>query len=353
MTYMKTSKMRILLFFILLPCTVLAAPLQSSLPTSPVEQRNTPQEYILDGVLEAVNQSTVSAQTSGRVEEILVDVNDTVEAGKTIIRLRASEQQAGLDQAQAALQEAQARYHEAQTEYQRVANIFQRKLIAKAELDAAEAAFNAAAARLDSAVAGVQRAREQVSYTEIKAPYSGIVLERQVELGEAVQPGQPLMTGFSLDLLRAVSNVPQRLLNRVQAQSRAEIILPDDSRVSASKLVFFPYADPASNVFKVRVYLPEKTPHVYPGMFVKVAFTVGEQTVLTIPRKALLQRSELSAVYVLAEGRVSLRQIRPGRVLDDDRLEILAGLDAGEQVVLDPVAARRFMSEQDNAGNTP
>ena len=344
-----SALLRLALFIV--PLIHLAHAQENKLDTAPVELRSSTKEYILDGVLEAVNQSTVSAQTSGRVEEILVDVNDEVEAGSTIIRLRASEQQAGLDQAEAAWQEAQARFREAQTEYRRVADIYKRKLIAKAELDAAEAAFNAAQARLDAAEAGVQRAREQVGYTEINAPYSGIVLKRHVELGETVQPGQPLMTGFSLDQLRAVSNVPQRLLAVVQAQSQAEVIGPDGQRIQADKLLFFPYADPASNAFKVRVYLPEKTPDVYPGMFVKVAFKVGEQQVLTIPRAALLQRSELSAVYVLNDaGQVNLRQVRPGRVLDGDRLEILAGLEAGEQVLLDPLQAQNRLAEQRRGG---
>ena len=332
----------------------LAQAQDKTLDTAPVELRASAQEYILDGVLEAVNQSTVSAQTSGRVEEILVDVNDAVEAGSAIVRLRAGEQQAGLDQAEAAYQEARARYLEAQTEHRRVADIYKRRLIAKAELDSAEAALNSAKARLDAAEAGVQRAREQVGYTEINAPYSGIVLERHVELGETVQPGQPLMTGFSLDQLRAVSNVPQRLLSLVQAQSQAEVIGPDDQRILATKLLFFPYADPASNAFKVRVYLPEKTPNVYPGMFVKVAFKVGEQQVLAIPRTALLQRSELSAVYVLSDGgQVNLRQVRPGRVLEDRKqVEILAGLEAGEQVILDPLAAQKRLAGQ-RAGVSP
>jgi len=346
---MKTARKTLQIIVISFCATValLGSVFAATPPASvPAELRSSTQDYVLDGVLEAVHQSTVSAQTSGRVEEILVDVNDEVEAGTTIIHLRDSEQQAGLNQAQAALQEARARLQEAQTEYRRVADIYKRKLIAKAELDAAETALNAAQARLNAAEAGVQRAREQVGYTEISAPYSGIVLQRHVELGESVQPGQALMTGFSLVQLRAVTGVPQRLLSAVQQQSQAAVILPDGKRVNAEELLFFPYADPASNVFKVRVYLPEHTLDVYPGMFVKVAFKLADREVLTVPRTTVLQRSELSAVYVLADKRVNLRQVRPGRQIDGDRVEILAGLEAGEQIVLDPLAARRYMLEQ-------
>lgn len=312
---------------------------QPAVQTTAAEIASLPREAVLDGVLEAVNRSTVSAQTAGRVQEIIVDVDDFVPAGTVIVRLRDTEQRAALNQAEAAREEARARYAEAESEYNRIRDVFRRNLVSRSEMDAATAALDAARARLDSAEAGVQRAREQLDYTVIEAPYSGVVLERHVQLGESVQPGQPLMTGFSLDQLRAVANVPQRLIAAVRRHAQARVILPDGRDIDVARLTFFPYADPDSNVFKVRVHLPDNTEDVYPGMFVKVAFAIGEREQLTVPREALLRRSELTAVYVIEDGAIRLRQVRAGSVVADDRIEILAGLDAGERVALDPVAA--------------
>lgn len=305
------------------------------------------QEQILDGVVEAVNRSTVSAQTSGRVKEILVDVNDYVEQGATIIRLEDIEQRARLKQAEAQLSEARAHYQEAQAEYERVKNIYAKKLVSKSEMDTVTAALRAAEARLEVARSGVVQAKEELDYTVIKAPYAGIVLERHVELGEAVQPGQPLMTGFSLEQLRVVANVPQRLIDQVRQHSQARVILPDEQQnVAAERLTFFPYADPESNVFKVRVYLPKNTRKLYPGMFVKTAFAIGETKQLIIPKQAVVYRSEVTGVYVVKDHRVDLRQIRVGRTVEDNMIEVLAGLDAGEQVALDPIAAGVYLKER-------
>jgi RND family efflux transporter MFP subunit len=314
-------------------------------PTATVENRTLPQEQILDGVVEAVNRSTVSAQTSGRVKEILVDVNDVVEQGAPIIRLRDTEQRAGLEQAQAALKEAQARYQEAQAEYSRSKDLYDKKLVAKAQLDTVTATLDAAKARLDAAQAGVTEAREQLDNTVIYAPYSGVVLERHVHLGEAVRPGTPLMTGFSPDQLRVVVNVPQRLIERVRQYHQAGVLLPA-GRVTAERLTFFPYADPASLVFKVRVYLPDKSQGVYPGMFVKTAFVVGTVERLVAPKAAVVHRGEMTGVYVLKDDRISLRQVRVGRLIDSDRIEVLAGLEAGEQVALDPIRAGIYLKEK-------
>ncbi len=331
-----------------LPTGLAAAELPFSV--AEVQRRTLPDEQVLDGVIEAVNRSTVSAQTAGRVEEIMVDVNDFVPQGAPIVRIRNIEQRAGLEQAQASLREAQARFIEAEAEYQRIRSVYEKQLVSKAQMDSATAAFNAAKARLEAAEAGVTQARESLGYTIINAPYSGIVLERHVELGESIQPGKPLMTGFSLDELRVVVNVPQRLIGPVRQHSQARVLpLNGGNSIAAEKLIFFPYADPQSNVFKVRVYLPKKTGGLYPGMFVKTAFRIGEAQRLTIPRPALVQRGEVSAVYVVKEGQVNLRQVRPGRT-ESDQVEILAGLEAGEQVALDPIQAGVYLKERPQIG---
>ena len=322
-------------------------------PVAEAQRQTLPREQILDGVVEAVHQSTVSAQTAGRVDEIMVDVNDFVKAGAPIIRLRNTEQRAGLDQAGAALSEAQARYREAQAEYNRIKEVYDRRLISKAQMDAATAALEAAKARLEAAQAQVTQAKEQLGYTTIIAPYSGIVLERHVELGESVQPGKPLMTGFSLEELRVVVNVPQRLIVPVRQHSKARVILPNgQGSVPAAELTFFPYADPESNVFKVRVYLPKGTEGLYPGMYVKTVFDIGDVSRLVVSRRAVVYRSEVTGVYAVKDDRVSLRQVRLGRAMDDGMIEVLAGLEAGEQVALDPIAAGVYLKEQ-QAGTPP
>jgi RND family efflux transporter MFP subunit len=315
-------------------------------PVAAAQRQTLPDEQVLDGVVEAVNQSTVSAQTAGRVEDILVDVNDFVPQGAPILRIRNVEQRAGLEQAQASLREVEARFLEAQAEYHRMRGVYEKQLVSKAQMDTATAGFNAARAKLDAAQAGVAQARESLGYTTINAPYSGIVLERHVQLGESVQPGKPLMTGFSLDELRVVVNMPQRLIVAARQHQQARVLPANGGKsIAADKLTFFPYADPQSNVFKVRIYLPQKTEGFYPGMFVKTAFRVGEAHRLTVPRQAVVQRGEVSAVYVAKDGKINLRQVRPGRT-EGEVVEILAGLDAGESVALDPIQAGVYLKDQ-------
>jgi len=325
--------------------TPAAAAGPDGLATIKVEAAPVPEERLLDGTVEAVNQVTVSAQTAGRVAAINVDVNDVVAAGTVIVRIRSTEQVAGLTQAQATLKEATAREAEAQARYDRISDMYQRKVVAKATFDQASADRDAAVARLIAARAGLEAAREGVAYTEVRAPYAGVVTQKLVQVGEIVGPGTPLMTGASLDALRVVAEVPQSLIERVRAARKA-VVYVDGRRIESTGLTFFPSAEPRTNTFRVRIDLPKGVQGLAPGMFVKIGLVTGESELLLVPRSAVVERSEMRAVYVVApDGRLSLRQVRLGRARDAD-VEILAGLAPGETVALDPAAAAARAREQ-------
>ena len=294
-------------------------------------------ERVFDGTVEAVHQATVSAQTAGRIAEVGYDVDDYVEAGAVLIRFTDVEQRSALRQAEAQLAEARARRTEADEEYRRAQNLRERGLGSQRDLDTALASQKTAAARVASAESAVEAARQQLEYTVVTAPYPGIVTERHVEVGESVAPGQPLMSGLSLDRLRVVVDLPQSVASQVRRDPAAALIT-EEGRVEADSITLFPIADPVTNTFRVRLELPEGQYGLYPGMFVKAAFRMGEAERLLVPSSSVLHRSEVTAVYVIGDNGVRLRQVRTGQSFGN-RTEILSGLSAGEQVALDPVRA--------------
>lgn len=324
--------------------TVLAA----ELATTPATQVSMPEELGFDGRIEAVNQSTVSAETRGRIEEIRVDIGDRVSAGTVILTMTNTEQRAGLNQAEANLAEAQANLLAEDTEFQRLQELFGRQFVSKADLDWATARLNTAKARVDSAEAAIKNTREQLSYTEVKAPYGGILSARYVEPGEAVQPGTVLMSGYDPNILRVEVDVPQSVAERIAQLRHARIVTATfgntlSAPLEPAKLILYPMADPASSTVRVRMELSlDDAVGLYPGQFVKAMMKVGETQRLLIPASAVVHRSEVTAVYVVENGKPQLRQIRPGALYlteSGKQLAVLAGLTAGELVARDPVAA--------------
>jgi RND family efflux transporter MFP subunit len=318
-----------------------ALPLQAgSIETAEVRYRTLPVDRVVEGEVEAVHRSTVSAQTAGEVVELPFDVNDFVPKGSLIVRIDDTRQKAELDKAAANEAEARARLTEAESAYQRNLRLIKENAVSKSQMDKSEADLKAARAQLELSTAALKSARKQWEYTRVEAPYDGVVVERFVELGEQVQVGTPLGAGLSLEKLRVAAQVPASLAQAVRDSGSARVSTPAGTWVNSDSLTFFPYADEKSHSFTVRVKLPEGQYGLYPGMLVKVAFTVGEQAQLVVPTRAIVKRSEVTGVYVLEDDQsIRFRQVRPGHAVADNMTIVLAGLDEGEKIALDPVAA--------------
>jgi len=336
----------------LLSALLLILPVASQatdLEIAEIKLRTIQELYYLDGVVEAVNQSTLSSQTSGQVEAIYFDVNDYVEKDQVILVINDAEQQAGLKKAESELKSAKAGLQDASEEYTRTKDIFAKKLVAQSELDKASAILKKARANHESALAALDQAQKQLEYTQVKAPFAGIVTHRYIELGEIATPGKPLMAGISLEHLRVVVDVPQNLISLVRFHQKALVELLDQRRVYVDNLTIFPFAEKDSNTFKVRLVLPVAISNLLPGMFVKVAFLAGEKQELLVPASAVVYRSEVTGVYIDEQDSISFRHIRLGHAVDDHELIALSGLTENDKVFLDPVAAGALLKHQRNS----
>jgi RND family efflux transporter MFP subunit len=321
------------------PAKAIAFP--QGLESAAVEVREVALTYSAEAVVEAVRQSTVAAQISGRVVDIRFDVGDFVKKGEVIVRIDERAVTQAQEASEAQVREAQAALGNARASYERSRQLLAQKFISQAALDQAEAAYKAAQARVTALLAGAGQAATERSFATVVAPYSGVVAERHIELGEMASPGRPLMTGFDPSTLRVVATVPQAQVASIRALGKARIEVPSLGRwVDVKRITVVPAADPRTHTTRVRLDLPGDVRGIYPGVYARAHFAVGAAPKLLVPRAAVIRRSELTAVYVLGDdGRPLLRQVRLGAAGDERSVEVLAGLKPGERVALDPVKA--------------
>jgi RND family efflux transporter MFP subunit len=316
----------------------------AEIPWAAVERRGLDIAVTAEATVEAVRQSTVAAQVSGRIIEVRFDVGDRVKQGEVIVRIDERVASSAVAASAAQVAEAEAALRNARAEFERSRELASRKFISQAALDRVEAEYRAAQARVTALLAGAGQAATERSFATIVAPYSGIVSARHVEVGEMATPGKPLMTGFDPATLRVSATLPLAQAAAVKPDTRARVELPSINRwVDAARLTLVPSADPRTHTTEVRLALPTLPADmkgIYPGTFARVHFVIGREERLVVPRVAVLRRSELTAVYVLdASGGVQLRQVRLGAAGDEQFIEVLAGLKAGERVALEPVKA--------------
>lgn len=311
------------------------------LASAPAELRDVELTFTAEAIVEAVRQSTVSAQIAGRIVDIRFDVGDRVQKGDVIVRIdeRAATQAQAASEAQ--LRSAEATLANARAQFERARQLFAQKFISQAALDKAESDFKAAESQMKAMLAGAGQAATERSFATVTAPYGGVVAARYVQLGEMATPGKPLMTGFDPSTLRVVATVASTQIPAIQAGARARVEIPAAQRwVEAKSVTVVPSADPRTQSTQVRIDLPDDVRGIYPGVFARAHFVVGRASRLMVARDAIVRRSELTAVYVIGEAGVpQLRQVRLGAVSDERGVEVLAGLKPGERVALDPVAA--------------
>ncbi|MDR3410933.1 MAG: efflux RND transporter periplasmic adaptor subunit [Formivibrio sp.] len=304
--------------------------------------------HIADGVVEAVRQSVISAQVAGRITQLTVKAGDRVKQGQVLVKIdsQAATQQANVSLAQVSA--AKAQLEVARKELARQQHLFQKQYISQAALDQAEAQFKATEAGVRGMLAQAGAANTQTGFFTLVAPYAGTVAEVSTEVGDMALPGKPLLTLYDPSEMRVVAALPQSKVTQlsVQAVVRLELTtLPDAQRWQQARSInILPMADAGSQTMQVRLGLPALTVPVTPGMFARAYFPLAgdKQSRLLIPLRAVVHRTELTAVYVVTpKGQVQLRQVRLGKQQGDD-IEALAGVSAGERVALDPIAASRM-----------
>ncbi len=311
-----------------------------------VGERSVGAGLVIDGSLQAVQQSVLSAQASGRIASLNVKAGDRVKAGQVLAVIDDRATQAGVAQALAGVAQADAALANAKAAYERTRELRAQGFVAQAALDTAQAQYRALEAGAAAARAGQAQASVVQGHTRLTAPYDGWVLSTHAEAGSLALPGAPILTVYAPQPIRAVVHVPASQQGLAQAASRIEVRLPGTDRwVSPAARTSLPAADAVSQTVEWRLDLsPADSANQVPGRQTQVRFVGGEAQRLVVPPSALLRRGELTAVYVATprsedQTGFALRAVRTGASHGEAGVEILAGLKAGDQVALDPVRA--------------
>ena len=316
-------------------------------PIAAVQSSVTAGSYVLDGVIQAVKQSTVASQASGRIAIFSVKAGDRVHVGQVIATIDDREAQVGVQRAQAQTAQADAELRNAKAQMERTRELQTQGFVSKAAFDTANTQYQAAQAQRDQAIASVRQSGISQGFTRVTAPIDGWVLQTFAQAGDLAVPGTPLLVVYAPQPLRAVVQVPASRSQSVRQAKQTSVLVNNGSGPSQSisplNRLEVPSSDPVSQTTEWRMDLPAKdAAALLPGQQVRVSFSVESTTSSShflVPASAVIRRNELSAVYVVANQRFALRAVRFGADLGSQGVEVLSGLRAGEWVATDTVRA--------------
>ncbi|MBS0376241.1 MAG: efflux RND transporter periplasmic adaptor subunit [Proteobacteria bacterium] len=299
--------------------------------------------YTATGTVEAVRQGTLGAQVSGRVLEVLVRSGESVKAGQALIRIDADDAAQAAAAGAATASGAAARLAAAKADYERALRLRAQDYISVAAMQRSEAALHSAEADAQATGAAASAARTRAGWRTVTAPYDGNVTDVMVAVGDLATPGRPLIAIYAPGAVRVIAQIPESIAGRLQASKPAFLLNgePGASLQHVTSWSAVNAVDPATHSVEVRAELPAGT-HVQPGQFARVRLPLkGSAAELRVPTRAIVTRSEVTAVYVVdGNGSAHLRQVRLGPVVGDE-VTVLSGLQGGEKIALDPVTAGR------------
>jgi len=322
------------------------------------------------GYVTARRRATVSSKITGKVVQINVEEGMQVRQGQVLARLDDSTVRAALDLARAqaegsrrAVAENEVRLKEARLTLDRRQQLLSDRVVTQADVDAAQAEVDSLQARILSLVQQIEVAERQVALSEaaladtvIRAPFSGVAISKDAQPGEMVSPvsagGGFTRTGIStivdMSSLEIEVDVNESYINRVRDGQDVTAVLDayPDWQIPARVITTVPTADRQKATVLVRIAFNELDPRILPDMGVKVTFLreAGDvpepaaRPVALVPKGAVRSEADQSVVFVLrGNDAVERRAITTGGT-DGDRVEVLAGLSAGERVVVAPPA---------------
>lgn len=285
------------------------------------------------GTIRPVREATIASKVLARVVDVTVTAGQTVRQGEVLVRLNDEEQQARMRQAEADRDLRSAEFELARIDFDRAMQLVRSQSISQAELDGVRTKLQTTQANLDRSNRAIEESKVFLDYTTIVAPFDGKVIEKSVQTGDTVTPGQPMLTLYDPRQMQLVANVRESLAMKLQPgqQLNAEIeTLGLRCFATVSEVV--PKADASSRSFEVKVTGPCPD-GVYSGMFGRLLLPLEDEDVLLIPKASVHRVGQLTFVKTLDNERWLRRSIQLGRQFED-QVEVLSGLKEGEQIMI-------------------
>ncbi len=294
----------------------------------------------VSGKIQSVNSADLSTRMMGFVNKVHVKVGDKVNKGQLLVSINNTDLQAKRAQVNASITEANASYNNAKKDYDRFQNLFAENSASQKEVDDITAHYEMAKARLEAAKQMKNEINAQFTYSNITAPFNGVITGKSVEEGNMANPGMPLISMEAPDNFEVIAMVPEIEISKIKSDSKVEVTAKSINKtISGSVVEVSSSARNTGGQYLVKIALDKTDVPILSGMFVNVQFPIDRKaTTVTstvyVPESALVKQGQLTGVYTIGNGNVALlRWLRIGKTFGD-QVEVLSGLSKEEQYII-------------------
>jgi len=350
-SYQKISALLIISLFVLFAGGCGQNPVQSSYVYKAVPVQNREIEGIISvtGVLNPVESVTVSSQISGHVSQVTVEEGTSVQKGETLISLdkkdlqvQLAQAQSNVEHSQSSLEQAEIAYQNALDDYNRSKELYDSGALARNQLDKSKVQLDLAKKQMEaarksgmaSANSGVQAASLALNKADIKSPINGVVTAKNVNPGENITPGVPLLTIVNTENLLLTGNVSEELINLLNQNLTAKITADAvPGKEFSGKVKFIsPISISTGQFFPVEIIISNSDLQLKAGMTASAQISVKQQAARAVPNSAVINRDGKNYVFVIEDDKVHRTPVKIG-LSGAEYTSILSGLDMGDMIV--------------------
>ncbi len=275
------------------------------------------------GTIRPAQRAQLAAKVMGTISELPITLGQRVNQGDLLAKISAPEISARVAQ-------AQAQFNATQRDLAR-----ERALLAKGA--STTDLVRGLEDRFTQMEAMVREAETMVSYTELRAPFTGVIARRFVHAGDLAAPGQPLLELEGTANFQIEAGIPDSLIANLSLGQ--PLAVEDAGNFSAAIVELSSSSDAQARTVTIKLAVPADAA-VRSGQFVRVHVPAGQARVLLVPASAITSSGQMLRVFIVENGRATLRLVKTGATRGD-QTEILSGLDAGETVIVSPAPSLR------------
>jgi RND family efflux transporter MFP subunit len=295
--------------------------------------------FTASGKIKSEYSADLSTRLMGFVNKVHVNVGDQVTKGQLLLSINNSDLQAQLAQVNASVAKAVAGYTIAEKDYKRFINLYEENSVSQKEMDDMKSNYEMAKAGLEAAEQMKKEIESQFAYSDIRAPFSGVITNRFIETGDLANPGIPLISIESPGNFEVDARVPESEIMNIKKDQEVSVTVKSINKVIPGKVSEVSSSSRnTGGQFLVKIRLLETDPMLLSGMYASIDFPIEKTTkdpgLILIMKDAVIQRGQLSGVYTVKDQKTAiLRWLRLGKTYGD-KIEVLSGLSADEEYII-------------------
>ncbi len=296
-----------------------------------------PVTFEFSGTVEGVDRVKLSTKLMGEIMYLPLEAGTKVSKGQLLVKIRSADIIAKKQQIKANLLQAEAGFRNVEINYNRVKSLFDKKSATQKEMEDIQMHYDMAAAQVKAVKEMEKEINDVLSYSEIKAPFDGYVVNKYFEEGDIAAPGHPIIIVENFDEFKIVATVSASEINKFEKGNSAKIKIDavNDHTYEGKIIEINPGGNPASRQFQVQVIInsDERIADIKSGMYAKMILENSNEKLIAVNKNFLVKRGQLTGIYTInGNSEALLRWVRCGKDLGES-IEIISGLSEGDQII--------------------